>query len=300
MSRPDSAQLSESVSSSKIYYATKLMARALKTAKSSQHRKLTRQNGEASLAELRSLDLKELAKHQIHKRLKIPSKFPASNISAQLINTKPVKSIMLEIDRLLELTDAPRKVKGKKSNPITFLKEDQVVVDCGGNLPADDLTRESQTQHISQDDLQPNETPDHANRGIVEPLRQPSQHKSQPPSKRVKTHHGDSTFLPSLGSGFYGSESDLTDDASEGPKKNRKGQIARRREWERKYGADANHLQSQDRSRVERRRRPQTTDDYQGKASKKEKVPLHPSWEAAIKAKEQKVATFQGKKVVFD
>ena len=52
--------------------------------------------------------------------------------------------------------------------------------------------------------------------------------------------------------------------------KNRPGQRARQMKWEQKYGSNAKHLKKQQ---------------------------LHPSWEAR---KNQKVASFQGKKVVFD
>ncbi|KAJ6490708.1 BUD22-domain-containing protein [Mycena vitilis] len=56
-----------------------------------------------------------------------------------------------------------------------------------------------------------------------------------------------SQFLPSLAVGFVrgGSDSDFDEDADgveeEGPKKNRRGQRARRAIWEKKYGRGANH-----------------------------------------------------------
>lgn len=131
------------------------------------------------------------------------------------------------------------------------------------------------------------------------------------------------------------------DGAAGPPKrKNRMGQQARRALWEKKYGARANHVQEemkkQKRSRDsgwdtrkgatgggDRRGgdrggrggfgtgRPQNRyDDRSGagqshtskpRGPPKDTGPLHPSWEAKRKLKEQaSTATFQGKKVTFD
>ena len=121
------------------------------------------------------------------------------------------------------------------------------------------------------------------------------------------------------------------------PRKNRMGQQARRALWEKKFGAKANHLKGQPRESNWDARRGASGADERGKRGRgrgdggrgggmwgqlsggrggasgansdpvkvrKEKVkegPLHPSWEAAKKAKEQKKeATFQGKKMVFN
>lgn len=147
------------------------------------------------------------------------------------------------------------------------------------------------------------------------------------------------TFLPSLMMGGYwsGSEEGATDDeAAAGPpkRKNRMGQQARRALWEKKYGARANHVQEEQRKQKRSRDsgwdtrkgatggdrggrggfgagRPQNRyDDRSGAAQSyankprnppKDTGPLHPSWEAKRKLKEQaSTATFQGKKVVFD
>ncbi|KAJ5727389.1 hypothetical protein N7493_005209 [Penicillium malachiteum] len=148
------------------------------------------------------------------------------------------------------------------------------------------------------------------------------------------------TFLPSLMMGGYwsGSESEATDveETVAPPKrKNRMGQQARRALWEKKYGDKANHVQAEQLSqkynrdngwdtkrgatggpgrdkrgarggdsgrplnRAERRRAgiPSTG---QHKQPPKDEGPLHPSWEAKKKLKEQATATFSGKKVTFD
>ena len=137
-----------------------------------------------------------------------------------------------------------------------------------------------------------------------------------------------------MGGYFSGSESEPEDVENAAPqRKNRMGQQARRALWEKKYGAKANHVKKAKKEEKASRdsgwdlkrgatdgseRRPKKgkgyttgqrsgTDSNMGRERKETKPkpqddkPLHPSWEAAKKAKEQKATTaFQGKKVVFD
>lgn len=143
-----------------------------------------------------------------------------------------------------------------------------------------------------------------------------------------------------MGGYWSGSESE-PEEIEEAPKrKNRMGQQARRALWEKKYGASANHVKEQQKGGKKGRdsgwdpRKGATGDgdggrrkfgtgsnatavvgekrvgqsgtakETRGGPSKKkpdDNKPLHPSWEAARKAKEQKsTASFSGKKVVFD
>ncbi len=155
---------------------------------------------------------------------------------------------------------------------------------------------------------------------------------------KVVSSASNSTFIPSLMGGYWsGSETAEEDDMTEGkPRKNRMGQQARRQLWEKKYGRKANHVRGTNRDQDWDVRKGARSSDDRGKRgrgrghdrgsghdqgmrngghgsgansnpviarmkAKKEEGPLHPSWEAAKKAKEQKInATFQGKKVVFD
>lgn len=162
--------------------------------------------------------------------------------------------------------------------------------------------------------------------------------------KRAKTsaRPSSTTFIPSLTMGGYwsGSESqpDTSDDeaAKIQPRKNRRGQQARRAIWEAKYGSNANHVKMQknrrddgwhpkkgaqmkdSRLRDKGRGAPLESAGAPGKLdlqasgtkgnslkakdhNKQDTGPLHPSWEAAKKRKEQKqIPAFEGKKVVFD
>ena len=148
-----------------------------------------------------------------------------------------------------------------------------------------------------------------------------------------------SAFIPALTAGGYwsGSESQGDDDDDEmaaelAPRKNRRGQRARRQIWEKKYGSNAKHLREgkmgQNKSSWDPRRgaiqgreslrwkdgkpsRPQhhtdvtiasrntvpTKDENRQQTSR---VPLHPSWEAAKKLKQQMKVPHQGTKIVFD
>lgn len=205
----------------------------------------------------------------------------------------------------------------------------------------DSSPRESNSDGSSRQDLNPDEI-------TSESELESSPPKPKPPKKPPATTPISTTFLPSLSLGGYfsGSESasDLSDtDQQQQPRKNRRGQQARRALWEKKFGKNANHLKNQSENRDDGwdLRRGARDGDERGKrgrgrgrggmrnvrgeggekgrgqgpvrsgansdpvSTRKMKPatdgPLHPSWEAAKKAKEQKkTAAFQGKKVVFD
>ncbi|AOA63051.1 Bud site selection protein 22 [Komagataella phaffii CBS 7435] len=134
--------------------------------------------------------------------------------------------------------------------------------------------------------------------------------------------------LPQLTSGYFsGGESDgdydndkVVQEATK-PRKNRRGQRARQKIWEAKYGRNANHvLKEHDRIRSEREQKQAEYEERVRKRAAKaaelrerqasmpppkiQKVAskgLHPSWEAKKNLeKKQKNIPFQGKKVTFD
>lgn len=150
--------------------------------------------------------------------------------------------------------------------------------------------------------------------------------RSEPPSSSKM-----STFLPTLMSGYIsGSDSDINTDyyknknsKKNGPaepkdRKNRMGQQARRALWEKKFGKNADHVKreeaEQGRKEIERRiKRGKGAGGKKGDGVKKKekstevKGPLHPSWEAARKTKEQQSKVQEavmgkpmGTKIVFD
>lgn len=164
--------------------------------------------------------------------------------------------------------------------------------------------------------------------------------ESEPPSASPEPQKAPapkkSAFLPSLTMGGYisGSGSDI-EDIDTAPKKNRRGQRARQQIWEQKFGTKAKHLQKEERNTgwdskrgatdssqrhgkasVQRQRKANPPNGLGGgfeqQKSKRgndakhkhqdDSGPLHPSWEAAKKAKDRKEApiAFQGKKITFD
>ncbi|OSD07234.1 Bud-site selection protein [Trametes coccinea BRFM310] len=76
---------------------------------------------------------------------------------------------------------------------------------------------------------------------------------SRDPKGKAKAIGAESTFLPSLSVGFTRGDSDASDlseadaeaAAADLPRKNRRGQRARRAIWEKKYGKNANHVKKQ-------------------------------------------------------
>ncbi|KAK4506631.1 hypothetical protein PRZ48_000363 [Zasmidium cellare] len=149
----------------------------------------------------------------------------------------------------------------------------------------------------------------------------------RPPKKGAPAKVNKSSFIPSLTMGGYisGSGSDFDDEVDIAPKKNRRGQRARQKIWEQKYKAKANHLKNQDKNAgwdpkrgaverqprfakgansmpLENKRRNVGASDAKKPPRKDDSGPLHPSWEAAKRAKEKREAPvpFQGKKISFD
>lgn len=169
-------------------------------------------------------------------------------------------------------------------------------------------------------------------------IQPPSRSPSPPPAKRKKaakaanpTNVAEGGFYSLLGGYVSGSES-ASDIEVAAPKK-RRGQRARQKIWEQKYGSKAKHLHEQKkasrdsgwdmkRGAVDGEDQARRTPWKKGvsnpfsnrstegpvKEKKLKKPPtrddegkLHASWEAAKKAKEQqKGAAFAGSKIVFD
>ncbi|QLQ80186.1 hypothetical protein HG537_0D01870 [Torulaspora globosa] len=142
--------------------------------------------------------------------------------------------------------------------------------------------------------------------------------------------------LPELMAGYYsGGDSDEDDDPADDKvareqistnekRKNRRGQRARRKIWEKKYGRQAKHIQREiEKEHLERKRRQEEYEERVAKRAAKAKVletqntePIlenktkticerekteHPSWIAKREAEEKlKNTKFQGKKITFD
>ncbi|RMY33648.1 hypothetical protein D0865_14402 [Hortaea werneckii] len=201
---------------------------------------------------------------------------------------------------------------------------------AGDNI--DELERQLAAEGFGRSKPTPKPSYDHTadrslSEGDPEPSPSPEPQKAPAPKK--------TTFIPSLTMGGYisGSESDPESDLDVAPKKNRRGQRARQALWEKKFGQKAKHLQKTSRNAEWDPKRGATDGTERkpgqkpgkgnhakrqldrehtvanrkdgGHATKKHKDnqgPIHPSWEAAKKAKEKKEggAAFAGKKITFD
>lgn len=210
--------------------------------------------------------------------------------------------------------------------------DDEVSQDAE-DLDVEDLERQLEAEGIARQKVVKSQQYNHAADLSLSPSESQSRSvspepvKARPPSK--------SAFVPSLTMGGYisGSGSDI-DDFDVAPRKNRRGQKARREIAEKKYGARAKHLQNEgskkDRDKGWDAKRGATgADGSRGRSKhgrrddtghrptggndialgtrpvvkhRDDTGPLHPSWEAAKKAKEKKVepVRFAGKKITFD
>lgn len=132
--------------------------------------------------------------------------------------------------------------------------------------------------------------------------------------------------LPQLATGYFSGGSDDESEVDNDRivkeattlRKNRRGQRARQKIWEQKYGQKANHIQQESkRIASERERKQQEFEERQRKRDLKAKLAaeapegskpstsnstkLHPSWEARkVAEQKQKDVKFRGKKIVFD
>lgn len=132
--------------------------------------------------------------------------------------------------------------------------------------------------------------------------------------------------LPELATGYFSGGSEDEEDVDNDKvvkeattaRKNRRGQRARQKIWEQKYGSKANHVQQENkRIASERERKQQEFEERQRKRDLKAKAfadtpdgskhnpnnpnKLHPSWEARKLAEQkQKDIKFTGKKITFD
>ena len=154
------------------------------------------------------------------------------------------------------------------------------------------------------------------------------------PKKEVKTDKKEAkkptkVALPQLATGYYSGGSDDEEEDVDNDKivkeattqrKNRRGQRARQKIWEQKYGKLANHVQKENlRIASEREQKQKEFEERQRKREMKEKLAqetntsktagslsssgmkVHPSWEAKKLAEEKlKNVKFTGKKITFD
>ncbi|KAI1932634.1 S-methyl-5-thioadenosine phosphorylase [Ophidiomyces ophidiicola] len=118
--------------------------------------------------------------------------------------------------------------------------------DCGGQSDIDnENSHQNSLAYDPVKDLSLSPTP-----SVADSDSPPATATKTKQSSKSKDKASETTFLPSLTMGGYwsGTESEAEDDeaaAAIAPRKNRMGQQARRKLWEKKYGASANHVRKQ-------------------------------------------------------
>jgi hypothetical protein len=211
--------------------------------------------------------------------------------------------------------------------------------------PEDDLEAESSSEEAEEFSGGESEASDDEDMAIDRRIAPPSDASDSDsdsiaqPTKKTRTkalpaQPTSSAFIPSLSHAAYiaGSDSDASDlSASFAPRKNRRGQRARQKIAEAKFGAKAKHIANPANNRGWDAKRGAVPDVPRGgygpvisgenaiplggkevvvkekKAERDDKGDLHPSWQAAKLAKEKKAIKIDlsskggmGKKVVFD
>ncbi|OBA20253.1 Bud-site selection protein [Metschnikowia bicuspidata var. bicuspidata NRRL YB-4993] len=154
----------------------------------------------------------------------------------------------------------------------------------------------------------------------------------KPKESKAKAEKAKKLALPELATGYFSGGSDDEDDVDNDKvvkeattvRKNRRGQRARQKIWEQKYGTKAVHVQKENlRLASERERKQQEFEERQRRREQKailaqqtntsktagsalasglgDSLKVHPSWEAKRIAEEKmKNVKFEGKKITFD
>lgn len=118
----------------------------------------------------------------------------------------------------------------------------------------------------------------------------------------------DENGLPLLNQGYISGSEDDEDVPVvnvQPERKNRRGQRARRKIWEQKFGKRANHVikeqQEAQKREQEKEKKRKLKEQKMKQRLEFEAKPLHPSWEAQMKRKQElSAAKFNGKKVKFN
>jgi hypothetical protein len=227
---------------------------------------------------------------------------------------------------------APSSAEDDSEGPIS---DDERPPSIGGSDsehdPGDDLDADSESEEAASFDGFSGDESGRMDRRIAPPSdmsdaesEAPSTEPSKPTTKAksLREKPTSSAFLPTLSHATYiaGSDSDASDlSADFAPRKNRRGQRARQKIAEAKFGAKAKHLEKENRKTDWDPKRgavggygPLQSGENAIPLGRKEvkkrddKGELHPSWQAAKEAKERKMIKIDvggkgvGTKVVFD
>ncbi|KAG7738222.1 hypothetical protein KL932_003829 [Ogataea haglerorum] len=283
-----------------------------------------------------------------------------NNLVSKLFNKNTVKEVVQQTEHNFKLVlgvdkreKKPETAKRSESEEKTPKDESDSSADESDEVSVSEDTESSDDEKLDtiysnyksmvagssdEDEDEPEEGVDYNEVTDDEPSEQSSEFDGEQPdyetakAERKKLSNDDffsELQLPALAGGYYSggedeeeleqAEKDMKKLAKE--RKNRRGQRARQKIWEKKYGKNANHIKKE-RERVQserekqrlayeervRKRAEKKKQEEEKKKQDREKLnkpaaadKMHPSWEAKRKAEEAlKNAKFQGKKVKFE
>ncbi|KAG7795337.1 hypothetical protein KL929_004104 [Ogataea haglerorum] len=283
-----------------------------------------------------------------------------NNLVSKLFNKNTVKEVVQQTEHNFKLVlgvdkreKKPETAKRSESEEKTPKDESDSSADESDEVSVSEDTESSDDEKLDtiysnyksmvagssdEDEDEPEEGVDYNEVTDEEPSEQSSEFDGEQPdyetakAERKKLSNDDffsELQLPALAGGYYSggedeeeleqAEKDMKKLAKE--RKNRRGQRARQKIWEKKYGKNANHIKKE-RERVQserekqrlayeervRKRAEKKKQEEEKKKQDREKLnkpaaadKMHPSWEAKRKAEEAlKNAKFQGKKVKFE
>ncbi|QSL66277.1 hypothetical protein MERGE_000655 [Pneumocystis wakefieldiae] len=234
---------------------------------------------------------------------------PVKNVITRLFNSngikKCVKRVIFSLKKIAKIQDETMKPKNPQKNkknsfedPSTLNSESR---DTGEkNIESSNLKNRENDVYISEKKVKLE---------IKDKIQLKNKNIRRNIEEKLNNLSG-SAFLPSLSAGYISGSDDNNNIDEEykvidKPRKNRRGQRARRKIWELKYGKNARHLQIK---RKELNLDKKIKSSYNNKNSVlinkeiKDAKPLHPSWEAArsLKKKESSNIKFQGTKIKFE
>ncbi|KMU75406.1 hypothetical protein CISG_05041 [Coccidioides immitis RMSCC 3703] len=218
----------------KIEHGIQQIHRALKTARGFERQKLGRRQKHAQSKNENALLSRLSEEVQALKSLKMAAPKTQPRIETPGVNPEDVSM-------------------DEEGNDFDFSQFDDRLASSSGSESEDDdgntVQRREERRYDPIEDLSLSPTP-----STTDSKSPPATVVKSSKSSKATQKPSTTTFLPSLTMGGYwsGTESDAEDDiaaAAITPRKNRMGQQARRKLWEKKFGANANHVRKQTESR---------------------------------------------------
>jgi len=204
----------------------------------------------------RMMSSKKLAQGIHHVFLSLKKDFGSAAKTADMKKRRAEDKLKTKEERKLSRSDKKAKGVTKKMAKLTVAREAaesmevEAILGAGNEeSDAEDSDTESDARHSDED----NDVEPAADKMMAEGVQLPDGGSDAPvddwEDDDGEDDQEESTFLPSLNTGFIaGSDSEFDEEAEDvdgTERKNRRGQRARKAIWEKKYGKNANHIKKQ-------------------------------------------------------